>query len=275
MCWLEDLFWDIAAKFWYWRSYMLRTADYFADTTSIPWLEGPFRSMADLCLSLNEFFEDVAREVGNWWDNISGISSDLNNLWNYAYGWLRDKAVAAYDMAMTAYAWADAALEAAQSALQEIPDWIVDKLNLAYNLASTALQEIPAWITTQLGDLQGGLDSLWNYAQTTVWNKAVDAWNYAANAWSYAEDLFAGLWSDVTTWVNNIPASIGNFVDNAIDTVRTWAADQLDAAISSLASSIAAPINLVNLWFNSIQEFFNDPLEWLWNKFTDWFLGPE
>jgi len=31
----------------------------------------------------------------------------------------------------------------------------------------------------------------------------------------------------------------------------------------------------VNLWFESIQDFFNDPVEWLWAKFTDWFLGRE
>jgi len=24
-----------------------------------------------------------------------------------------------------------------------------------------------------------------------------------------------------------------------------------------------------------VLEFFTDPLEWLWVRFTDWFLGPE
>lgn len=275
MCWLARLFNDIGLFFWDLHGWTYNIGHWFTDDMG-------WKTPGDLFLRLSttfghicHWFGDIAMEIDSWWDEISEVVSDLNSLYNYAHSYLRDLANSAYDYAMTAYAWAQAALDAAQSALQEVPLWILDKLTLAFNLASTALQEIPAWITTQFGELQGGLDSLFHYAHTTVWNKAIDAWNYAANAWSHAEELVSGLWTDVVAWVNSVLASMENFVNGVAADIRTWAVNQISAAVASFASSIAGPINLVTQWFDAIQAFFTDPLEWLWNKFTDWFLGPE
>jgi len=275
MCWLADLFNDIGHFFRYIGNLLWDVGWWF--DYDMDWHEPAdfFFDAADFFWDVKRAFYDASDEIDDWWDEICELSSDLYSLWNYAHGWLRDLADDAYNYAATAYAWAQAALDAAESALQEVPAWILDKLTLAYNLASTALQEIPAWITTQFGELQGGLDSLFEYAHTTVWNKAIDAWNYAANAWSHAEDLMSGVWTDVVAWVNGVPESIVNYVAERIEAIGAVTTEWVNSAINSFASSIAGPVNLVNLWFDSIQDFFTDPLEWLWAKFTDWFLGSE
>ena len=275
MCWQARLFNDIGLFFWDLHHVMHDLGGYFRYDTPFTFMAAPCYDMADFFGDITFWFGDVALEIDSWWDEISGLASDLNSLYNYAHDYLWDLANAAYGYASTAYAWARAALDAAQSALQEIPAWILEKLTLAYNLASTALQEIPAWITVQFSELQGGLDSIWDYARTTVWNKAVDAWNYAANAWNHAEELLSGVWADVVAWVNGIPAAIENFVNDRIEAIGAVTTEWVNNLLASFASSIAAPFNLVTLWFDSIQSFFTDPLEWLWAKFTDWFIGPE
>ncbi len=275
MCWLAGLFDDIGGFFRYIGNEFWDLGWWFYYTMD-------WETPGDFCFDAADFFWDIKRafyyaadEIDDWWDEISEIVSDLNSLYNYAHGWLRDLAYDAYNYAAVAFAYADEALATAQSALQEVPLWILDKLTLAFNLASTALQEIPAWITTQLGELQGGLDSLFHYAHTTVWNKAIEAWNYAANAWSHAEELVSGLWTDVVAWVNSVLASMENFVNGVEADIRAWAVGMVDDALAAFAIDISAAFNVINVWIDSIQGFFNDPLEWLWAKFTDWFLGPE
>jgi len=275
MCWLAGLFDDIGGFFRYIGNELWDVGWWFDYTMGWSKLGAFFFDAADFFWDVKRAFYDAADEIDDWWDEISEIVYDLNSLYNYAHGWLRDLAYDAYNYAATAYAWARAALDAAQSALQEIPVWILDKLTLAFNLASTALQEIPAWITVQFGELQGGLNSLFEYAHTTVWNKAIEAWNYAANAWSHAEELISGLWVDVVAWVNSVPGAIRTYIDNRIAAIGAVTTEWVNNVVASFASSIAGPINLVTQWFDSIQAFFTDPLEWLWNKFTDWFLGPE
>ena len=234
-----------------------------------------FMTMREYFWDIKDWFYDVSYEVEDWWDEITTLWDDLNDLWHYAHDWLKGKINDALNTADEAWYLAVEAYNRAKDALTEIPSWILDKLTLAYNLASTALQTVPAWIRAGLDSVNSSLTSLWDYAQTTVWNKAVDAWNKAADAWNHAEELFSGLNTTLKNWtlgiIEDVKTTVLSWIEDAKTLIFTWIED----AKAAVLASIAAPINLINTWFDAIQDFFNDPLGWLWGKFTDWFLGPE
>lgn len=260
-------------------------------------LRSRFYSVMDLCGEIHTWFDYAADDIDEWWAEIVNIWDNLSRVVNYAWGWLTDRANQAYDWAVSAYTWAWNAIQLASQALTEIPAAILEKLEAAYNLASTALQVLPAWIQTTFDNVNSSLTSLWDYASTTVWNKAVDAWNKAANAWDYAsttvwpavQDLgtdLSSLWDYARTTVwnkaieawNKAAAAFTYAADlvNSLDAVlRSWALGKIDDAKAAVLAEIAAPINLITTWFDDIQNFFNAPLDWLESKFTDWFLGPE
>ncbi len=99
-------------------------------------------------------------------------------------------------------------------------------------------------------------------------------------------DAMAAWWQNVKLvvlgWIDDARAAVLPWIDALKDTVLSWIEDLettvlgwINGAIKAVLADIAAPINLVTTWFDDIQDFFNDPLDWLRDKFTDWFLGPE
>jgi hypothetical protein len=136
----------------------------------------------------------------------------------------------------------------------------------------------------------------WNLADN-AWDKAVTAFNKAKDAWDYAtgwlkdkaiEAYNKAVWAynqiasavtakaqEIYAWVKGIPAEIRTFVDGVVATFNSWVTGAIADATTWILTAIAAPFNLVSLWFDDIQNFFNDPLGWLVDKFGDWFFGPE
>jgi len=166
-------------------------------------------------------------------------------------------------------------------------------------------------VWAKFGDIWIDLGTLWNYAQITLknlvydaldiaddaWDKAVIAYTKARDAWNYATGWLTDLaydaynkavWAynqiaaavtakaqEIYAWVKTIPAEIKAFVDGVVATVKTWATGAIADAKAWILSTLAAPINLINLWFDDIQGFFNNPLGWLSDRFENWFFGPE
>jgi len=137
------------------------------------------------------------------------------------------------------------------------------------------------------------------YAGTHVTN-IVDSWwsstSQTVQVWvDTAKDYAAALVDNLTVTVNNLLAAWNNFW--AI-TWPEWMSkfDALDAAWDNFwvetFPTLATTLNVLNLisaaftlreslWAgwqemrDQVIEFFTDPLEVLWSKFADWFLGPE
>jgi len=95
-------------------------------------------------------------------------------------------------------------------------------------------------------------------------------------------DWVQDTYTDIATWVAEHAAEIYNAIEGYLADIATWVAEHtaalwdavqghLVAAIGVSLSSIAAPINLVNEWFDAIQDFFNDPWGWLEAQFEAWF----
>lgn len=129
-----------------------------------------------------------------------------------------------------------------------IRDWLED------------IELLIEWFTTWITNVVGVIDDWWLAATVTVkaWIKVV------------ADDLddLIEAWSDF--W-NNILPNLVNF---------TWLADWWNTKLTEISDLIESTIrtwfpfydDLVRLW-DSIMAFITDPLEWLWGKFSDWFLG--
>jgi len=125
---LEDIFYDIEYKFWY--------VGYWLENNGWP------SGLANLFYDIADFFDaawrksrDIGREIEDWWDTISQTASDLNSLWNYAYGWITDKINEAINDAAAAYTKAIDALSAAAGALA-----------LAVNIRDYQLPDIYLWV---------------------------------------------------------------------------------------------------------------------------------
>jgi hypothetical protein len=168
---------------------------------------------------------DIAYELDDWYDWISGIWSDLTTVWNYVYGLLTQRAYEAWTGAGNALDQAAAALSKATDAFNYAYGWLTDRANEAWDKAVWAYEQISVIVTA------------------------------AAN--------------DIYNWVKGVPAEIRTWVTNAVNDVKTWALGKIDDAKSSVLAQIAAPINLVNLWFVDIQDFFNDPAEWITGKLDE------
>jgi len=243
---LEDIFYDIEYKFWY--------VGYWLENNGWP------SSLANLFYDIADFFDaawrksrDIGREIEDWWDTISQTASDLNSLWNYAYGWLTDKATSAYNTASTAITRANQAINDAATAFQKAIDEAAAALTAAKAYAETLIPDIAGWVTSH----------------------ALDIYNAIAQ---YLTDILAWVTSHGLDIYNAVKEYIAEFVFVVGDYIaEIWDALQglVAEAIAAELALIAAPINLVNTWFDDIGNFFNDPWGWLEAKFTDWFLGPE
>ncbi|GAI14967.1 unnamed protein product, partial [marine sediment metagenome] len=189
-------------------------------------------------------------------------------------------------------------------ALYKVADYCYD-VNYVFKDLMWGWLDLCDWLDhlwDELGDLWDDLDTLWDYVYTTLkglvndavaiatnalnqvivaYDMAVDAWNYATGwltdraneaynkaVWAYEQIASAVTASaqEIYAWVIGIPTEIRSFIDGVVADIKAWVETYTPIAITAALAAIAAPINLINLWFDDIQNFFNDPLGWLWNK---------
>ena len=177
------------------------------------------------------------------------------------------------------FAWHVYVGDAVESAI----DWVVEWLNEAITWALEA----------------------WNKAQA-AWDKAVEVgkalWSDFLREISQVWDIIQTWWSDLgdwwstkVTWIRDLIDAAQDWLRSLIDDIRSGL-DQLgvwwDNFTRDILPSLATRFDITQAisafmeqwkdlfegweaFKNSIVDFFSDPLEWLWDRFTDWFLGPE
>lgn len=119
-------------------------------------------------------------------------------------------------------------------------------------------QKIDEWWSINYPTVQGwidiateGLDSLkaeWNEFWTTTYPGFLSSFDELKAAW----DNF---------WTVTFPDLVSNL------DLEEWWNTKLKELLELVEDTIP--------FYSSIVEFFNDPLEWLWQRFFDWFLGKE
>lgn len=162
-------------------------------------------------------------------------------------------------------------LDDAWSKAKQAFDYAYDVLRVKVNDALNAAAD--AW--DRAVDAYHLADDAWDYAKGWLRDKAVDAYNKAVWAYEQIAVAVTAASQEIYAWVKAIPAEIKAFVDGVVADIGAVTVDIVQALINNALAAIAAPINLITLWFDDIQDFFNSPLDWLLDKFGDWFFGPE
>lgn len=253
MCYLARRFYDVAlffedvsercmsAKYWFW------------DFPGLGGVGDIFERLEDYFFYIYWDLRQAAFAIDDWWDEICDLWYDLDNLYDYAHYWLKDKV-------NEAYVWATWAM-----------DWASQAWNTASTIAGvigTTFQEIVAFIK--------------EHAETIITN----VYEYITNVYNTVEEYITNVYNTIYETITNVYNTVQEYITNVYNTVQeyynTYVTEIIGVAeewvmdfVAAVLAPFAAPINLVNLWFNDIQDFFNDPLGWLWVRFTDWFLGQE
>ena len=245
--WIRSKFFSIAYYFSYIGNWL--------DAQGSPWkyLSPYFYSVRDLLHTIGNFFYDAYVFTRTIEDILDDAWTKAKQVFAYAYDVLTDKV---------------------NDALNAVGD--------AWDLATDAFNR--AWRT-------------WDYARGYLRDLAWDAWYRAGNIWGSVTDWLKdqaiaaynkAVWAyeqiqaavttaaqDIYAWVKTIPAEVRDYIDGIVTAIGAVTTDIVQTLIKTALAAIAGPINLINLWFDDIQNFFNSPLDWLESKITDWFLGPE
>ena len=129
--------------------------------------------------------------------------------------------------------------------------------------------EIGTWWTATSVTVQG-----WISTATQYFNSVATAWS---NFWN-------NLWPQLTTSFNSLKSAWDNFwkvtFPNLVSFtwLTTWWNDRLKDIDDWIDSKIKECAPFWEGWQDmrtNVLTFFTDPVEFIWERFTDWFLGPE
>jgi len=218
----------------------------------------------------SDFFYSIYREVNDWvWPFwlAAEFFYDLCRVFNWLAwdfldfaDWVNDVAykITSFFTELDLDAW----FQQWKTRILDSWDWVryawSNVTSIVGEWWSTTWTDVKGYIdiaTQGLDTLKAAWDSFWRVT-FPEWTGKLDslraAWD---NFWTTTfPNLVSFQW--LTEWWNTRLMEIDQLIN---DTVRTWFPFYDD---------------LVELW-NGIVEFFVDPLEWLLDRFTDWFLGPE
>ena len=202
----------------------------------------PFYLASDFFFSLQGVFANLAwdfSEFAEWVDDAVGQLADIlswSNIRSLIEGWL-DGIDDIIDWFGNWWVWVG----------QEIDDWWQSVKDDVQGLIDSATQGLAGLLATW--------DSFWNI----TWPQWMGEFDTLLAAW---DDFWTTTFPDLVnfswleTWFNTKILDIQRLIDTAIG---NWAP-------------------LLESWQevkDNVIEFSADPLEWLWTRFTDWFLGPE
>lgn len=146
------------------------------------------------------------------------------------------------------------------------------------------LPEIAGWFSSWWDQVADVIDSWWSSTSQDVQDlidAAVSGLESLRAAWL---DFWQNIWPAAQLLIDNLQTSWNDFwqyiYPDLVD--FAWIGIWWDARIIEVqglidtAFTIRAPLwDGWPDWRDSVAEFFTDPIEWIWSRFTDWFLGAE
>lgn len=148
----------------------------------------------------------------------------------------------------------------------------------------TGIESVISWFASWASNVTSVINSWWSSVKNTVKGWINDVEDYL---WSLINNLstsFTNLKVQVQTLLDKIPtineilAWFGDWWGKILANIISWGAltaTQIDAVIGSWLKSYAP------FWAgwqdvrDNVIGFLSNPLDWIMDKFTDWFLGPE
>lgn len=230
----------------------------------------PLDSIVKMFQDVSGFFYDAYLEVLGWVWPFWLLSYPLYDL-SYASMW-----IATY-MSLFSTLW-----EWAKWEIRTILNW--EEIKSSIRSWLWGIEEVLDWWGSWWEWVAQEIDDWWSSVRYTVQGWIDAAVEGLEGAWQAWLDFRDDLWPAFVATFNDLKAAWDNFwtviLPDLVDFtwLTTWWNGKL-LEINALIDSWV--LSLAPFWEgwqdirDSVLEFFTDPLEWLWVRFTDWFLGPE
>lgn len=140
------------------------------------------------------------------------------------------------------------------------------------------------WISNAWQNVTGIISNWWSSASQIVLVWVQDAKNLATTLFGQANSWLASLqsaWDSFKGKIPTIDAVISwwrNWTGSVLSVVNTWWKDRLLDVQGLINSAFKERESFWSGWQDwraQVTTFFTDPVEFIWSRFTDWFLGPE
>lgn len=227
-------------------------------------------AIVEVLNGISEFFYNIYAEIFTWSfpfnliaEPFYSISNLFGNIaWQFYYfsGWL----YTIYNKITSFLSWDtiwSAIIERVPN-LEEIRDWFTGWGGQVYGVVlswwESTSSTVGAWIGAAVQVVQDGLDNL----SGLVGQLQEDVEELVGNIPDVSEIL---TW--FTSWIDNVVGVVNDWWDSRVQDVQ----DLIDSAIQNIAPMIEGWQEVRD----QVVEFFTDPVEYIWSRFTDWFLGPE
>ena len=199
------------------------------------WFGSKFAIIYDHLTDLHYGLYLFAEDYESLWEGILGIITE-SDVFSLLQTWLT--------YAEDAWYWVSNAFG---NVLDIIWEWWPIALNYVISYVDAAVEGLDSLIAT------------WDQFWTVTWPQWMSLFEGFKADWdnfwtTIFPDLVSFTW--LTTWWNSRVLEVQDLISTAVEGIE----------------------DLMMGWQevrDKVIEFFNDPLEWLWTRFTDWFLGPE
>jgi len=232
-------------------------------------LRDVLNGLANIFALLSEWLLYVSIWVTNWpWIDRLSVTFENMASWFASVSWwfvqLRDPLLSMYDATMEILSWStiQSRIRLWLTDIELIMAWFLDRWNQVAAIVDSwwdiVKWDVKNWINIAVQGLDN-LKAAWSNFWYTTWPDFLTQFDTLAAAWSNfwtfrLPELVDFSW--IITWWNARLQDIGDMINTAF-TVR----DSLWAGWQELRTQVT--------------EFFADPVEFIWAKFTDWFFGPE
>ncbi len=129
------------------------------------------------------------------------------------------------------------------------------------------------WIRERINSVWSWFSSWWDHVLSVItywWTGTAD------QVWSWISTAADGLAGILTAWEEFRTSVLPTLFD--LGTLEDWYRAKLLDIGDLIRSAFTEREMLWKDWDemrHNVTDFFDDPLEWLWTRFTDWFLGRE
>ena len=140
------------------------------------------------------------------------------------------------------------------------------------------------WVMNAGTNVTNIVNTWWSSTSQTVQVWVNEAKQYAEGLVASTMGLVINLQASWDAFKDKIPsidaviAWWGNWWGNILAQLGTWWISRLSEVQVLINTAFTVREGLWagwQEWRGQVAEFFNDPLEYIWERFTDWFLGPE
>lgn len=224
----------------------------------------------DLLWEISQWFYDAYQEVKDWVWPFYLLKYPLYAIYG-RFMWLSEEFYDfsewlewAADLLGSVFSWTTikSLIRSWLPGLEAAIDWFLSWTTWVGQYITDWWSGILPYILTYVDNAVGGLVDL-----ATIWD---NFWTVTWPQWMSLFDELVSSWDDF--WTNIFPDLVS----------FTWLTTWWNGKLLEIDT-------LINSWFlafapfwsgwqeirDNVLEFFADPLEWLWTRFTDWFLGPE